>query len=216
MTPPDKSFVFAPRFNQPMPGQPPNDATGAFQPGMALYQKYYEGMGKQVITHIFDNHAPGPARRQSILDAMQNGCGGVWYDAIVYFGHGTKNTLASAAFTQAERTTLTDAIWDYGTPGVKVVLYACDCAVPGGIAYQMAQDLNCWANYGMEVYGHALPGHSYANAALRRYPSSKGETGETVCPAGKVAAWLKAMADEKGMLWARVPFMTLDEIANSV
>lgn len=215
MTPPEKSFVFAPMYNEtPKPGEPPkNDATGAFQPGMAIYKKLYEGMGKQVVTFKFDNTAPGKTRRQSILDAMQRNCGGVWYDAIVYFGHGWKGGLASAGFTNDNRETLTDAIWDYGTPGVKVILYACSCATPGGYAYKMAQDLNCWAQYGLEVFGHPSVGHSFTNPQVRRYPSSQGETGETVCPDGKVAAWMKAMRNERDAFWARMPFMTREELA---
>ncbi len=215
MTPPEKSFVFAPMFNQtPKAGEPPtNDATGAFHPGMAIYKRMYEGMGKQVVTLKFDNHAPAAQRRRQILDAMQNNCGGQWYDAIVYFGHGWKGGLASAGFDNASRGSLTDAIWDYGTPGVKVILYACSCAEPGGYAYKMAQDLSCWAQYGLEVFGHPSVGHSFLNTQVRRYPSNLGETGETVCPDGKLKGWLKNMKSERDGFWAQMPFMTRDELA---
>lgn len=218
MEAPAKSFVFCPLYNEvPKPDEPPkNDAKGAFHPGMSLYKKLYEGMGKEVVTFKFDNTAPAKQRRQSILDKMQQGCGSQWYDAIVYFGHGWKGGLASAGFNNDSREALTDAIWQYGTPGVKVLLYACSCAIPGGYAYKMAQDLNMFAAAGMEVYGHPSVGHSFTNPQLRRYPSNQGETGETVCPDGQVAKWLKAMRDERSCYWAKVPFMSREEIAASL
>lgn len=215
MTPPEKSFVFAPLHNsRPKENEPPqNDAKGAFHPGMEIYRKLYEGMGKQVVTFKFDNYAPAKQRRQSILDKMQQNVGSQWYDAIVYFGHGWKGGLASAGFDDGSRGDLTDAIWAYGQPSVKVVLFACLCATPGGYAYKIAQDLNCWANEGMEVFGHPSVGHSFTNPQVRRYPSNKGETGETVCPDGKLQAWLKAMKNERSGFWAQMPFMTPDELA---
>ncbi|MBR0669099.1 hypothetical protein GXW71_32415 [Roseomonas hellenica] len=218
MTPPEKSFVFAPMHNmRPKENEPPqNDAIGAFHPGMSIYKKMYEGMGKQVVTFKFDNYAPAKQRRQSILDKMQQGAGSQWYDAIIYFGHGWKGGLASAGFDNASRGDLTDAIWYYGQPWVKVVLFACSCATPGGYAYKMAQDLNCWANEGMEVLGHPSVGHSFTNPQVRRYPSNQGETGETVCPDGRVQGWLKKMRDERAGFWAQMPFMTREELAAAV
>ena len=75
MTPPEKSFVFAPLFNSPPDEANPNghDATGAFHPGMAAYRRLYEGLGKQVVTFKFANGRgqSRDRRRQSIINAMQ-------------------------------------------------------------------------------------------------------------------------------------------------
>ncbi len=68
----------------------------------------------------------------------------------------------------------------------------------------------------MEVIGQPSFGHSFTNPQLRRYPSNQGETGETVCPDGQVAKWLKAMRDEKACYWAKVPFMSREELAASL
>jgi hypothetical protein len=216
---PSKSFVFAPKFNQPPDDNNPlgHDATGAFQPGMAAYKTLYEGMGGTVVTHLINNQkVNGPARRAGIINAMQQGCGSKWYDAIVYFGHGDKNFLVSADFSVDTIGDFTAAVQQFGEPSVKVVLYACSCAAPGGIAYRIANDLRGWKNFGMEVYGHPVKGHSFRNAVVRRYPGALGETGDTVAPAGKVGNWIKAMADPKSNLWARFPFMTPREIADTI
>jgi hypothetical protein len=216
MEAPRKSFIFGPMFNEPPDAANPlgNDATGAFQPGMDAYRRLYEGLGMEVVSHRFVNtKGNGKERRASIINAMQQGCGSKWYDAVVYFGHGDKNWLVSAGFGLDTLSEFTDAVWDCGEPSVKVVLYACSCATPGGIAYRIGWDLNCFANAGFQCFGHPSVGHSFRNPQVRRYPSSKGETGETVAPASKIAPWLKAMADPKNDLWARFPFMTPEEIA---
>lgn len=214
---PEKSFVFAPMHNQqPEEGEPArHDATGAFHPGMNIYKRLYEGMGKQVVTYKFDNYAPAAKRRTAILNAMQQNVGGQWYDAIVYFGHGWKGGLSSAGFNNSSLDELTDAIWTHGQPWVKVILYACSCGVPGGYAHKISQKLVSWHVVGMKVFGHPSVGHSFMNPQVRRYPSNMGETGETVCPPGRVATWTKKMRDEtgkQGAFWARMPFMTPEEI----
>ncbi|MFT8242492.1 hypothetical protein [Roseomonas sp. BN140053] len=95
---------------------------------------------------------------------------------------------------------------------MKVLLYACSCAAHGGIAYTMSENLKVWAQYGMEVYGHAVPGHSFDNAVVRRFPSANGLAGYRVCPDGRVDAWKAALKNHKTMFWARFPFMTAEEI----
>lgn len=216
MMPPDKSFVFAPLFNSPPDEANPNghDATGAFHPGMAAYRRLYEGLGKQVVTFKFDNSRgqPRDRRRQSIINAMQQSAGSRRYDAIVYFGHGSPRGLVSASFGEDALDMLSGALLQHCQPSVKVVLYACSCAAPGGYAFKLAKRLSCWSHKGMTVFGHPTAGHSFRNPMVRRYPSNRGETGETVCPDGMVADWRRAMHGHTE-LWAKMPFMTREEIA---
>lgn len=219
MDAPRRSFVFAPRFNQPPDKANPNgnDATGAFQPGMAMYKKLYEGMGGTVITHLFDNSkGNGKNSRLGIINAMAQNSNGEFYDAVVYFGHGDTNYLVSPGFSKNNVTDLTNAIDIYGAPGVQVILYACSCAASGGIAYSMADSLSRWAQYGMRVLGHTSAGHSFMNPQVRIFPGSNGLDGVSPIPPGRVKAWNAAMMSQKGNLWARFPFMSDDEIAGEV
>jgi hypothetical protein len=213
--PPDKSFVFAPLFNAPPDRANPSghDATGAFHPGMATYKRIYEDLGRQVVTFKFDNArgVSGRRRRESILEAMQRNAGSRRYDAIVYFGHGWPHGLPSASFGEDTLDMLSEAILCHGQPGVKVVLYACSCAAPGGYAFKLAKKLGRWSQSGMAVFGHPVDGHSFRNPAVRRYPSNRGETGQTVCPEGMFAAWREAMHGPTAF-WARMPFMTPAEL----
>jgi len=212
---PKKSFVFAPRFNQPPDHANPhgNDATGAFHPGLEQYRSLYEGLGGQVVTLLFDNHAPAARRRSEIIDAMQRRVGTDRYDAIVYFGHGWHGGLASAGFNVASLDELATALRTYAKPSAKVVLYACSCAAPGGYAYKLAQRLVGFANNGFEIFGHPIEGHSFRNPMVRRYPSNRGEEGETVCPAGHFASWAETMRTGRDHYWAKMPFMTMAERA---
>ncbi|HEY4250094.1 MAG TPA: hypothetical protein VGM87_02785 [Roseomonas sp.] len=216
MTPPEKSFVFAPRFNSP-PDEANlggHDATGAFHPGMERYERLYEGLGKQVVTFRFDNSRGQPAarRRQSIIDAMQRNAGSQRYDAIVYFGHGSPRGLLSASFGEGALDALSAAILQHCQPSVKVILYACCCAAPGGFAFKLAKQLGRWSHKGMAVLGHPTRGHSFRNPLVRRYPSDRGETGQTVCPDGMFADWQHAMRGH-AEFWALMPFMTTEELA---
>lgn len=219
VTPPEKSFVFAPSFNSPPDEANPSghDATGAFHPGMERYQQLYQSLGKQVVTFRFDNSRGQPAgrRRQSIINAMQQNAGSRRYDAIVYFGHGSPRGLGSASFGEDALDELSAAILQHSQPSVKVVLYACSCAAPGGYAFKLAKRLGRWSHKGMAVLGHPTRGHSFRNPLVRRYPSNRGETGQTVCPDGMFADWLHAM-ERRAEFWAKMPFMTQDEIAAAV
>lgn len=215
MEAPIRSFVFAPRFNQPPDAANPNgnDATGAFHPGMAMYKKLYEGMGGTVITHLFDNSkGNGKNSRQGIINAMSQNSNGELYDAVVYFGHGDKNFLVSPGFSKNNVVDLTNAIDTYGSPGVQIILYACSCAASGGIAYSMAESLSRWAPYGLRVLGHTSPGHSFMNPQVRVFPASYGVDGVSLVPAGRLKAWNAAMLNPKKNFWARFPFMSEDEI----
>jgi hypothetical protein len=213
MKAPRRSFIFGPKNNSKH-GLAHHDATGAFHVGMRIWKELYGGGNGTVVSHYFLNgEGLGPAKVQDgILNAMRQGSGGQYYDAICYFGHGTKAGMESAGWYAKSIDTLTSAIDELGAPDVKVMLYACSCASPGGIAYRMANDLRAWWQSGTEVHGHLSPGHTFANPQYRRYPNAGGETGFTVAPPKKVAGWVKAIRNQRNTLWARYPFMTPDEI----
>jgi hypothetical protein len=218
MQPPRKSFVFAPAYDEKPNAANPNgrDATGGFHVGMKLWKQKYEKLGGTVVTCVFDNRQNNAARRAEILTALQRGCGGTWYDAFVYFGHGIPKGLPSAGFYMDDIGTLADAIYYYCDFNVKVLLYACSAGAPGGFTYRLGDELGFMKNYGFAAYSHALDGHTFTNPTVRRFPSNLGQTGVTVAPAGKIAQWIKAMENPKRELWAEFPFMTDEEIRNAV
>jgi hypothetical protein len=183
---------------------------------MDIWKKLYGPNGTivkgEVVSHYFLNGQNlGPAKvQQGILNAMYQGSGGYLYDAICYFGHGTKNGLESAGWYLKGISTLTHAVDELGDYDVRVMLYACSCGTDGGIAYQMAENLKQWP--GTEVHGHATVGHTFANPTYRRFPNAGGQPGSRVAPPGKEPAWNKAIQNQKNTLWARYPFMTPKEI----
>ncbi|WP_043363130.1 hypothetical protein [Belnapia sp. F-4-1] len=215
MNAPQRSFVFYPMHNQPPDKANPlgNDATGAFQLGAALYEKYFTKLGCDVTMYMFDNHLPAEQRRAQIINALCIGTGGGWYDAIVYFGHGYPDGMPSAGFDLKSIDQLTNAVWACGQYSVKVVLYACSCGVDAGYAWRISEAMKPWAQEGYGVYGHASDGHAFSNAQVRQYPNGGAVTGIKTAPAGKIPAWVKSFADPKSTLWLRFPFMGAEEIA---
>lgn len=215
MRAPERSFVFYPAFNNPPDEHNPhgNDATGAFQPGAQAYRRLYEGMGKTVVMCQFDNHQPGPRRREQILNAMGIGAGDGWFDAIVYFGHGVRDHIVTAGFGPQTVASFNDAVWANGQYDVKVVLYACSCAEDNGIAARISESMYPWAQEGYRVFGHKVLGHAFRNPIVRHYPNSGSVSGAQTCPEGQGTAWRAALADSGSTLWARFPFMTTEEVA---
>lgn len=216
MTMPARSFACAPRFDSPPDAQNPqgHDSTGAFQLGLERLRDCHQAAGGTVVTHLFDNHARGQERRRDVLTALGQATAGGRLDGFMYFGHGWPGGLSSASFGLDDVPTLAEAIIRATNPGAKIVLYACSAAAPGGFAYQLGRALCAWANHGMAVFGHPVLGHSFRNAMVRRFPSSRGETGETVAPPGQYDAWRRAMANTT--LWARFAFLTPEEIRAEV
>ncbi|WP_376098805.1 hypothetical protein ACE7GA_09480 [Roseomonas sp. CCTCC AB2023176] len=210
-----RSFIFGPMNNDTRPNHDHNDATGAFHPAMRDWQRFYGTTGT-VTTCFFNNGAGlGAARvQQQILDAMYAGdSGSAGYDAICYFGHGTKQGLETCGWYADSIASFTDAVDRLGAVDCKVVLYACSCAEPGGIAYRISENLRGWWSYGLKVYGHSLPGHSTRNPTVRVYPSGGGEVGFTLAPPRKIPQWIHAIRDDlRSTLWARFPFMTQEQI----
>ena len=216
MSTPARSFACAPRFDGPPDAHNPHghDATGAFQPGMERFRDCHAAAGGVVVPHLFNNHGVARARRRDILAAFERAGAAGRFDAFVYFGHGWPGGLSSGGFDADDVPILGEAIIRLCKPDAKVVLYACSAAAPGGFAYQLGRYLGGWANHGMEVFGHPVLGHSFRNPMVRRFPSSRGETGETVAPPGQFDAWRRAMAQTT--LWARFAFLTPAEISAEV
>jgi len=214
---PARSFAFAPMFNGAPDANNPegHDATGGFQLGMERFRTRHMEAGGTVTTYLFDNHIRDErARRRSILAAMEQAAAGGRLDCIAYFGHGWMTGLSTAGFWTDDVPHLGDTIIRLCNPHSKVLLYACFTAAPGGFAYRLGRHLAAWTNYGMAVIGHPVKGHAFRNAAVRQFPSSRGETGEWVPPVGEYEAWKRAMAHTS--LWARFPFMSPEEIREEV
>src|SRR5262245_8242098 len=172
-----KGIIFAPQYDQPPDeGNPAgHDATGAFQPGAAIFQSTHN----LPAPVLFDNKQAQPARRRDILAKIRSATGSpeeVPYDldVIAYFGHGIKTSLPSAGFATAN---IPDANGEIGLPttiaskaknGVLVILYACSAGETGGFAAQLATALTL---KNATVIGHELAGHTFTNPLVRRYPA---------------------------------------------
>jgi hypothetical protein len=167
-----------------------------------MFADYCTSNGAVVTSILFNNHASGEQRCNEILHSMA--CAPPQLDTIAYFGHGSTDYLASAAIGGPRLQTFVDSLrWNCGfTP--TIILYACSCGAPNGIASQIADGVS---DLLPKVYGHAIDGHAFRNAAVRLFPG-----GYRVAPADNIPAWVRAMDDPNDDLWMRFPFMSDDEI----
>jgi hypothetical protein len=203
MNPPTNAFIFAPRFNQPPDAHNPlgNDATGAFQPGAQLFEKFCNASGSAQKL-LFNNHASERQRFDEILHGLQ--ISPYQLDTVAYFGHGTKDLMVSAMIGPGYLDEFVASLRGNCGSGATIILYACSCGAPGGIAEQMANKLS---DMSVTVFSHATPGHAFRNPTVRRFPG-----GTRVAPPDQVQAWIDAFKDEDDDLWMRFPFMSADEI----
>jgi hypothetical protein len=214
---PRNSFCFAPKFDSPQR----HDASGAFLPYMEAFGRLYGGGHGRVATLPFDNHASADTEFAMIAAAIDQIPGDL--DAIVYFGHGEPFGMVSSDIYDKDIQKFAQLIKRKSTHGVRVVLYACSCGkfnYPGGsFAAKLAVALR---DIDAVVFGHDNVGHTVTNANIYRY--SGGGLGVPVAPTGKFTAFdrmLKAESiDQKPKgntaFWARIPFMTQDEIRAEV
>jgi hypothetical protein len=214
---PRNSFCFAPKFNSPNR----MDATGAFLPYMEAFQRLYGGGHGRVATLPFDNHANAPTEFGAITAALEQTPGKL--DAIVYFGHGEPFGMVSSDIYVWDIQKFAQLIMRKSVRGVRVVLYACSCGridYPGGsFAAKLAVALR---EIDATVFGHHNVGHTTTNANVYRF-SGDGRP-VAVSPIGKFKAFdhmLKAESiDQKPRqntaFWARMPFMTPDEVRAEV
>ena len=151
---------------------------------------------------LFNNHAGGAQRVNEILHNMAIAPSQL--DTIAYFGHGSNDWLASAAIGSGSLATFITALRANCGFCPTIVLYACSCGAPNGIASQIADGLSDVLG---KVFGHATVGHAFRNPTVRAFPG-----GNRVAPADNIRAWVDAFNDTSNDLWIRSPFMTDDEI----
>src|SRR5262245_38809393 len=165
MTSPTNAFIFAPQFNQPPDTANPhgNDATGAFHPGANQFEAFCQQSG-DAAKLLFNNHAPGRGPLNEIVHEMQTTPGR--FDAIAYFGHGTKDIMVSAKIGPGLRDEFIAALRANCTTEAVIILYACSCGAPGGIAEQIANSLS---DLSVTVFSHAVAGHSFRNPVVRQF-----------------------------------------------
>ena len=202
MTPPNNAFIFAPRFNQPPDRANPNgnDATGAFQPGAKLFQSFCGD--DNATTLLFNNGASETTIFNEILHNLQ--IAPYAFDTVAYFGHGTKDMMWSARIGPGFLPDFVSSLRANCARGATIILYACSCGAPGGIAEKIASQLS---DMSVTVYSHAVDGHAFRNPVVRKFPG-----GTRVAPPDLVQPWLEAFKDESDDLWMRFPFMTDNEI----
>ena len=169
----------------------------------------------------FDNHANADSEFAAISAAFEQIPGKL--DAVVYFGHGEPFGMVSSDIYLKDVQKFAQLIRRKGVDGVRVVLFACSCGsfnYPGGsFAAKLAVALS---DIGAVVFGHDDVGHTVTNPNLYRYSGSG--PGVRVAPTGKFTAFdrmLKAESLDKNprqnnAFWARIPFMTPDEIRAEV
>ncbi|MFT8242491.1 hypothetical protein [Roseomonas sp. BN140053] len=102
MTAPARSFIFAPLNNTQKPGMDPNDAVGAFHPGMRMWKTYHEGLGGTVVEHYFNNERGlGCAKvSQGILDALVRGSNSQYYERSCISATAPRRTCRPSAGTR--------------------------------------------------------------------------------------------------------------------
>jgi hypothetical protein len=214
---PANSFCFAPKFDSPNR----HDASGAFLPYMEAFRQLYGGGRGRVATLPFDNHACPEAEFAAISAGFEQIPGKL--DAIVYFGHGEPFGMVSSDIYNQDIQKFAQLIKRKSVHGVRVVLFACSCGkfdYPGGsFAAKLATALS---DIEAVVFGHDNVGHTVTNANIYRYTG--GSRGVAVAPTGKFKAFDRMLKAESidlkprgnNAFWARMPFMTPDEVRAEV
>ncbi len=203
VNPPTNAFIFAPLLNEPPNHANPNgnDATGAFQLGANQFETFCNQNGQS--QKLFFNNG---ASERGIFNEILHGLAiaPAQLDTVAYFGHGTKDLMASAKIGPGFLDEFVTSLRGNCGSQAIIILYACSCGAPGGIAEQIANKLS---DLSVTVFSHAVDGHSFRNPVVRRFPG-----GTRVAPPDRVQAWLDAFKDESDDLWMRFPFMTDGEI----
>jgi hypothetical protein len=183
------------------------DATGAFIPQAQVFAKARRAAGDTVTLVPFDNLLPPRARFQAFCDILRNA---ETYDALAYFGHGTRRGLPSAGVTMGDITKLADAIHAKAAPHVIVTLYACSAAnTPvvdnrktadfegidgdGGCADILRDNLSAKGHTGW-IDAHTVAGHATINRYTRRFYMN-GQSG------GTGGTWLVAPGSPEWDSW---------------
>lgn len=183
------------------------DATGAFIPQAQVFAKARRAVGDSVALVPFDNLLPGPARFRAFCDLLR---GAEQYDALAYFGHGTRRGLPSAGVTMDLIWALGDAIHAKASPHLVVTLYACSSAntpvvdrrgTPeiegidgdGGCADLLRDNLSLKGHTGW-VDAHTVAGHTTINRYTRRFYMN-GQSG------GMGGTWLVAPGSPEWDSW---------------
>lgn len=201
---PKNAFIFAPMLNEPPNDANPNgnDATGAFIPGAAMFEKFCIDNGGQATKLLFNNHAAGRQVFDQILHALSIAPSQL--DTVVYFGHGIKDVMVSAKIGSGFLDEFINALRGACGFGPRIVLYACSCGAPGGIASAIADGLSDQLAI---VYGHSVAGHAYMNPMVYWYPM-----GLQAWVWGSFKTWATKLNDPNNDLWMRFPFLTNDEL----
>jgi hypothetical protein len=188
---------------------------------MEAFGQLYGGGNGRVATLPFDNHAPPQAEFAAITAGFEQISGKL--DAVVYFGHGEPLGMVSSDIYHWDIQKFAQLIKRKSVHGVRIVLFACNCGkfdYPGGsFAAKLAMALS---DIDAVVFGHYDVGHTVTNPNIYRY--SGGGRAVAVAPTGKLKAFdrlLKAESiDQKPKgntaFWARMPFMTPDEVRAEV
>ena len=217
-------FIFASGVNNP---KYPGDATGAFRPGAVAFKEIHN-IPQDIF--YFDYNDPPATLRKKIVDKLKTlPCeDDEGLDVVAYFGHGIPRGLSSAQFytndktfdVTADVTELASAIKATCKQTVRVVLYACSAgALPHSFAGALSVALG---SQDAQVFGHTVLGHSFANAMVAVFDC--GHTGRYLVDpsATEWSKWLKEINagnsndPTEHPLWAKFPFMTNEEIRESL
>jgi hypothetical protein len=129
-------------------------------------------------------------------------------DTVVYFGHGIKDLMVSAKIGPGFREAFVRALRAACGFGPRIILYACSCGAPGGIASAIADGLSDKLAI---VYGHSVAGHAFMNPMVYWYPG-----GLQAWVSGAYSIWAAKLNDPKSDLWMRFPFLTNAELRAEV
>jgi hypothetical protein len=194
-----------------------NDAGGAFIPQATVFARARRAAGDTVTVVGFDNLLPGPARFRAFCDLLR---AADTYDALAYFGHGTRRGLPSAGVTMDLIWALGDAIHVKAAPHVIVTLYACSAANSpvkdnidgdGGCADLLRDNLSIKGHTGW-IDAHTVAGHTTINRMTRRFymNGQSGGTGGTwlVAPGSpEWDSWGDALRNDHSLRFG-FPYMT--------
>jgi hypothetical protein len=139
-----------------------HDATGAFVPEAKAFAKIH-GVAPSDMIAVPQN-IPVWDRRGMVRYAFRaQASRGVLFDAVVYFGHGTKTSLPGLGYREAQLRQLAALIRGVLRPGGHVVLYACSSGKGYGFADKLDQAIEDSGLGPVKTVAHLTAGHVSIN-----------------------------------------------------
>ena len=184
------------------------DSTGEFQViAHKFKQKFSASIYGFANVHddVDDSTGTESKTRENFFDVLDD-IGGSNLDYFAYAGHGNATNLGSAQVRKSDLETFAGHLRRMVKPDGVVIFYACMTGKSGGFASMVSTAMPA-----ATVWGHSDSGQASRNADKVIYKNGTGTPIQSLLSPAAKAKYAKYLI-ASGDFYARMPFMTIDEI----